>query len=122
MAFKIPKVPPTSNKSVRFPNDMLEEVEAAIRGTDCTFSAFVVAAVRAALDDLAEQEQQEKRPQRLQKPSRRSVSKKFFRHAAPSFLRFLSAENLMIKNERHPSWVSFVTIFLPAAPIFFLYR
>lgn len=32
MAFKIPKVPPTSNKSVRFPNDMLEEVEAAIRG------------------------------------------------------------------------------------------
>ena len=56
MAFKIPKVPPTSNKSVRFPNDMLEEVEAAIRGTD-----FVVAAVRAALDDLAEQEQQEKR-------------------------------------------------------------
>ena len=62
MAFKIPKVPPTSNKSVRFPNDMLEEVEAAIRGTDCTFSAFVVAAVRAALDDLAEQEQQEKRP------------------------------------------------------------
>lgn len=35
---------------------MLEEVEAAIRGTDCTFSAFVVAAVRMALDDLAEQE------------------------------------------------------------------
>ena len=55
MAFKIPKVPPTSNKSIRFPNDMLEEVEAAIRGTDCTFSAFVVA-VRMALDDLAEQE------------------------------------------------------------------
>ena len=61
MAFKIPKVPPTSNKSVRFPNDMLEEVEAAIRVTDRTFSAFVLAAVRAALDDLAEQEQQEKR-------------------------------------------------------------
>lgn len=56
IAFKIPKVPPTSNKSIRFPNDMLEEVEAAIRGTDCTFSAFVVAAVRMALDDLAEQE------------------------------------------------------------------
>ena len=37
----------------------LEEVEAAIRGTDCTFSAFVVAAVRAALDDLAEQAKQE---------------------------------------------------------------
>ena len=54
MAFKIPKVPPTSNKSVRFPNDMLEEVEAAIRGTDCTFSAFVVEAVRVALENLKE--------------------------------------------------------------------
>ncbi|MFQ6978204.1 MAG: YlcI/YnfO family protein [Oscillibacter sp.] len=52
MAFKIPSVPPTTNKSVRFPNDMLEEIENAIRGKDCTFSAFVVAAVRAALDDL----------------------------------------------------------------------
>ena len=59
MAFRIPKIPPTTMKSVRFPNDMLEEVEAAIRGTACTFSAFVVAAVRAALDDLAEQAKQE---------------------------------------------------------------
>ena len=50
MAFKIPSVPPTTNKSVRFPNDMLEEIENAIRGKDCTFSAFVVAAVRAACD------------------------------------------------------------------------
>ena len=56
MPFKIPSVPPTTNKSVRFPNDMLEEIETAIRGRDCTFSAFVVAAVRAALDDLKEQE------------------------------------------------------------------
>lgn len=59
MAFKIPKLPSSTNKSVRFPNDMIEEVETAIRGTDCTFSAFVVAAVRAALDDLKEQEKQE---------------------------------------------------------------
>ena len=51
MPFKIPNVPPTTNKSVRFPNDMLEEIEDAIRGKDCTFSAFV-----AALDDLKEQE------------------------------------------------------------------
>ena len=56
MAFKIPGVPPTTYKSVRFPNDMIEEIENAIRGKDCTFSAFVVAAVRAALDDLKEQE------------------------------------------------------------------
>lgn len=57
MSFKIPKIPATTNKSVRFPNDMLEEVEAAIQGKECTFSAFVVAAVRAALDDLAQQEE-----------------------------------------------------------------
>ena len=57
MAFKIPKSPPTTSKSIRFPNPMIEEVEAAIQGQDCTFSAFVVAAVQAALDDLHRQEQ-----------------------------------------------------------------
>ncbi len=53
--FKIPKVPPTTNKSVRFPNDVLERVESAIQGLDCTFSAFVVEAVRVALDSLDEE-------------------------------------------------------------------
>lgn len=50
--FQIPSVPPTTNKTIRFPNDVLEGVEQAIQGKDCTFSAFVVAAVRAALEDL----------------------------------------------------------------------
>ena len=54
--FKIPSIPPTTNKSVRFPNDLLEQVENAIRGTDCTFSAFVIEATRVALESLAEQE------------------------------------------------------------------
>ena len=40
--FRIPSIPPTTNKSIRFPNDVIEEIEAAIKGTDCTFSAFVV--------------------------------------------------------------------------------
>ena len=52
MAFKIPHIPPTTNKSIRFPDDVVSAVEKAIVGKDCTFSAFVVAAVRAALDDL----------------------------------------------------------------------
>lgn len=52
--FKIPAVPPTTNKSIRFPNDVIEEVEEAIRGKDCTFSAFVVEAVRVALENLKE--------------------------------------------------------------------
>ena len=53
--FKIPKIPPTTSKSIRFPNDVVEDVEKAIQGTDCTFSAFVVEAVRVALDDLKEE-------------------------------------------------------------------
>ena len=50
--FKIPETPPTTNKTIRFPNDVVESVERAIQGKDCTFSAFVIAAVRAALEDL----------------------------------------------------------------------
>ena len=52
--FQIPSTPPTTNKTSRFPNDVVEDVERAIQGKDCTFSAFVIAAVRAALDDLKE--------------------------------------------------------------------
>ena len=54
--FKIPSVPPTVNKTVRFPTDVIEAVEQAIRGTSCTFSAFVIAAVKNALDDLKDTE------------------------------------------------------------------
>lgn len=50
--FKIPSVPPTTNKTIRFPNDVIAQVEQVIQGKDCTFSAFVIAAVRAALKDL----------------------------------------------------------------------
>ena len=50
--FKIPTTPPTTNKTIRFPNDVVEEVENVIQGKECTFSAFVIAAVKAALEDL----------------------------------------------------------------------
>ncbi len=50
--FKIPVTPSTTNKTIRFPNDVIEQVEKAIRGKECTFSAFVIAAVKAALEDL----------------------------------------------------------------------
>lgn len=53
--FRIPSIPPTTNKSIRFPNDVIKEIEAAIKGTDCTFSAFVVEAVRVALENLKEE-------------------------------------------------------------------
>ncbi len=50
--FQIPRIPATTNKTIRFPNDVIERVEAAILGQECTFSAFVIEAVRAALRDL----------------------------------------------------------------------
>ena len=53
--FKIPENPPTINKTIRFPSDVVNEVENAIKGKDCTFSSFVIAAVRAALEDIKEQ-------------------------------------------------------------------
>lgn len=53
--FKIPSIPPTTNKCVRFPNDVIEEVEHAIKGKDCTFTAFVIEAVRVALENLKEE-------------------------------------------------------------------
>ena len=52
--FRIPSIPPTTNKTIRFPNDVVKNVEEAIKGKECTFSAFVIAAVKAALEDMEE--------------------------------------------------------------------
>lgn len=52
--FKIPSTPPTTSKSIRFPNDVIEAVEKAIAEKECTFTAFVVEAVRTALENLEE--------------------------------------------------------------------
>ena len=51
-AFKIPVAPKSTQRSVRFPNDIIDRVEEAIRGKDCSFSAFVVEATRSALEQL----------------------------------------------------------------------
>lgn len=50
--FHIPVPPTSTTKSIRFPDDIIEKVENAIKGTDCSFSAFVVEAVKVALDNL----------------------------------------------------------------------
>lgn len=52
--FKIPSTPPTTNKCIRFPNDIIEKVEETIKGKNCTFTAFVVEAVKTALENLEE--------------------------------------------------------------------
>lgn len=54
--FKLPATPRSTPKTVRFPNDVIDQVEAAIRGTEVSFSAFVIEATRVALENLAEEE------------------------------------------------------------------
>ena len=53
--FKIPEPPISKTKSIRFPNTVIAEVEQAIQGTECTFNAFVMEAVRVALENLQEE-------------------------------------------------------------------
>lgn len=55
--FKIPITPHSTNKCIRFPDEVIEAVENSIKGLDCTFSAFVVEAVRVALENLEEEEE-----------------------------------------------------------------
>jgi len=55
--FKIPVIPSTTNKCIRFPSNLIEDIEKAIEGTNCTFSAFVLEAVRVALRELEEPEE-----------------------------------------------------------------
>ena len=57
--FKIPAIPATTQKSIRFPNDIIDAVELAIQGKDSTFSAFVIEATRWALENLKEQEEED---------------------------------------------------------------
>ncbi len=51
-SFKIPIIPSTTQRSIRFPNDLIDDVEKAIRGKETTFTAFIVAATRHAIDEL----------------------------------------------------------------------
>ncbi len=53
--FKIPAVPPTTNKCIRFPNNIIEDIESVISGKECTFTAFVIEAVKVALENLEEE-------------------------------------------------------------------
>lgn len=50
--FKIPISPTSTQKTIRFPDPIINRVENAIIGKDCTFSAFVVEATRVALEQI----------------------------------------------------------------------
>ncbi len=58
----MPVIPDTTSKSVRFPNDIIEQIEEVIRGTNVTFSAFVIEAARVALENLREDAEAEGKP------------------------------------------------------------
>ncbi len=50
--FKIPVIPKTTTRSIRFPDTVINDVENAIRDKKTSFNAFVVAATRYAINDL----------------------------------------------------------------------
>ncbi len=54
--FKLPAIPQSTPKTVRFPNEVIDQVEEAIRGTGLSFSAFVIEATRVALENLKEED------------------------------------------------------------------
>lgn len=53
--FKIPALPMSTQKTIRFPNYLIEKIECLIKEKDCTFSAFVIEAVRVVVEDLEKQ-------------------------------------------------------------------
>lgn len=56
MAFKIkPDRKETENKTVRFPVDLIEKIEAVLCKNDVTFSGFVIQACEYALNDLEDE-------------------------------------------------------------------
>ncbi len=57
--FKIPAIPGTKSKTIRFPEAVIEQVEQAIRGTKCNFSQFVISATKEALENLEDQKNAE---------------------------------------------------------------
>lgn len=56
--FKIPEISKTTNKTIRFSNTVIEKVEESIRGTDCTFSAFIIAGTEFTLEMLEEEKKE----------------------------------------------------------------
>lgn len=55
--FKIPTTPTSSNKTIRFPDTVIKDVEKAIKGKNCSFTAFVVEAVKVAVENLEREEE-----------------------------------------------------------------
>lgn len=66
--FKLPKMPSTVNKTIRFPQDIVDQVEVELRGANCNFSQFVIQAVRVALENLREDREAEQNQKEAERP------------------------------------------------------
>lgn len=53
--FKIPVIPKSTTRSIRFPNDVIEEIQKTIVGKDTNFNTFIVSTARYALASLKEE-------------------------------------------------------------------
>lgn len=45
----------TENKTIRFPSELVQQIETAISGHNTTFSSFVIQACEFALDNMVEE-------------------------------------------------------------------
>jgi len=62
MSFRIkPDKKETENKTIRFPLQLVQEIEKAIQGKGTTFSGFVIQACQYALQNLNTDESDKKR-------------------------------------------------------------
>ena len=53
-------------KCIRFPNNIIDQVEKEIEGKDCTFSAFVIESVKVALENLEESRKETEKEKNFQ--------------------------------------------------------
>ncbi|MCX4302733.1 MAG: hypothetical protein K1W33_06680 [Clostridia bacterium] len=62
MAFQIkPNKKETENKTIRFPIDLIENIEKAIQNKEVTFSKFVIQACEYALNNLEDNQNNDNR-------------------------------------------------------------
>ena len=52
--FHLPSIPEKKNKNIPFLNEIIQQVDEAIQGTNVTFSRFVIEATRVALENMKE--------------------------------------------------------------------
>lgn len=49
------EIPSTTVKQIRFPDTVVKDINEAIKGTNCNFSAFVIEAAKIAIGNINSQ-------------------------------------------------------------------